>query len=120
MRADEETLFKDEHEAAQAVHRHIVRGIGMPPMDVLCAHLDAHAREETADQILSAYDVFLQRLDDTSVRKRLGALRPEDAYADSSFHELRQQSRRFQDGLIAMFYSDNEIVRDLMYKYGVF
>jgi hypothetical protein len=74
----------------------------------------------TAKQILSAYDAFLATLDDPDKRKRLSGLKPEDSYADAVFEDLRARSHDFQSGLIDMFYKENEQLRELMLKYGVF
>lgn len=115
-----DTLFRDQKEAAELVQRHLVGGLGRPPLDVLCAHLERYARKETAISILAAYDAFLARLDDGMVRSRLKSLKPEQAYTDTTFQELRDRSHEFQGGLDAMFHDDHGEVRDLMLKYGVF
>lgn len=116
----EHLLFKDEHEAAQKVQAHLARKLGVPPLDILCAALQRPLKKETATRILSAYDLFLQTLNDSDKRAQLKKLSPEASYADPVFKQLRDRSHEFDEGLTALFYEGNDALRKLILKYGVF
>ncbi len=113
-------LFKDQEEAAQRVHQHLASRLGTPPLEVLCGVLLTRAKPETAQAILRAYDAFLAALDDEDTRNGLARLTAEASYADPVFRELRNRSREFEAGLIELFYTDDDDLRNLMMKYGVF
>jgi len=113
-------LFKDEDEARQTVKSRVAQRLKLTPLDSLSQHLLSHAKKETSDKILSAYDLFLKRLNEPDSRKTLNELPINESYSNPLFGELREVSHRFQDGLNAMFYDDDEHVRELMRIYGVF
>lgn len=116
----EHLLFKDQHEAAQKVQAHLARKLGVPPLDILCAALQGSVKKETAARILSAYNLFLQTMNDGEKRAQLKKLSPEASYADPVFNELRDSSHEFGDGLTSLFYEGDGELRKLILKYGVF
>jgi len=113
-------LFKNEDEARQAVKSHLAQRLELTPIDSLAHHLLSHAKKETSNTILSAYDTFLERLNEPDSRKILSELPIDRSYSDSLFSDLREASHQFQDGLNAMFFDDDERVHALMRMYGVF
>jgi hypothetical protein len=116
----QDELFKHEREARQAVKSHVAERLKLTPIDSLSHHLLSHAKKATSDAIFSAYDTFLKRLNEPESRKTLIDLPIGRSYSDSLFGELRTVSHLFQDGLNAMFFDDDERVRELMRIYGVF
>ncbi len=115
----QDVLFKDPNEAVQAVQRHLAERLGTPPIDVLCTYL-ARGKKQTAIQVLESYNTFLMHMKTKASREELAKLRPEDAYSNDLFQELRKCSSEFQAGLNTMFYHDNPTMHRLMLKYGVF
>jgi hypothetical protein len=77
-------------------------------------------KKETADKLFSSYNAFLLLLNDEHKREHLKRLRPDDVQGDDVFDEVRQFSHEFQNGLTAMFFHDDEKLRDLTIFYEVF
>lgn len=117
---EDDDLFKDETSASNTVHRHLIERLGVPPIDLVCAHLRTRSTRQTAEMILQPYDSFLACLNDSTKRDRFENLTPVEAQADAAFKDMRELSRVFQSGLNAMFYDDDAETRDLMLRYGVF
>lgn len=92
----------------------------MTPLDVLSTGLLDFAADGTARNVMSAYDRFLQALDSDQERSRLERLEFDAAVQDDLFLELREISHRFRDGLESLFFDDNEQLRMLTRRYGVF
>jgi len=92
----------------------------MMPIDILCRALIDFGQPDTSKKILAAYDGFLGKLNDESVRKHLAGLDMEDASGDEQFQEMRGFSHAFRDGLDKFFFDDNPDLSRLTRKYGVF
>lgn len=75
----------------------------------------------TARSIFDNYNHFLAILDDADKRTELEcANSDEDLRNSKAWEEVRSVSRPFHDGLVALFLSDDEPLRTLTMKYGVF
>jgi hypothetical protein len=70
--------------------------------------------------LFSSYNAFLGLLDDAEKRERLKKLSLEEIPTDAVFGQVRSISRVFQEGLTALFFHDNDKLRDLTIFYGVF
>lgn len=87
-------------------------------LELLAFSLDAFAGEDVGRQVMGAYDRFLATVDDRDNRTALEGLK----FGESSplFNEMRQVTRDFTDGLVALFFDSNQTVAELTRKYGVF
>lgn len=94
--------------------------VGRPPLDLVAEALSIHADPSTADALLTAYDAFLARLDDSSARNHLEQLPPEKAEADPLFRELQAHGEAFQEALARFFFDGGTDLAALTRTYGVF
>lgn len=118
-RRGEHPLFRDQEEAKRKVHQHLAQKLGVAPLDMLCETFRARGKPSTAAKILSAYNEFLAALD-SERRDHLKRLSADESYGDAVFRKLRKHSHEFQEGLTALFYDDDETLRKLTIRYGVF
>lgn len=93
---------------------------GTPAIDVLCDVLVARASNETAKSVVTAYNEFLESLNDSDQRKVLKELSFDSAASDDVFQVLRTNSHEFRDGLESLFFEENEDLAKLTKRYGVF
>lgn len=70
----------------------------MPAIDRM---LSICGRRNT-EGVLTSYDRFLQRLEDTKVRSRLNALKPSER-GDALFHEMKTEGHHFTRELLKLF-----------------
>lgn len=99
---------------------HLVKYVRMTPLEVLGEGLSRYAKEDTAKQILNAYNSFLSKLADPRIRNHLEKLDISKVDSDKTFDELCGISHKFQDGLTSFFFDENEQLAELTRKYGVF
>lgn len=94
----------------------------LTPLEVVAqACLQQSIRPETARSIFENYDRFLSILDDPNKRRELEAARSHDDLRGSKvWNEIREVSWPFHDGLVALFLKDDEGLKNLTMKYGVF
>lgn len=78
-------------------------------------------RPDTAFAIFDSYNRFLAILDDPRKRGDLEmATSHEDLRNSTAWQEVREVSRPFHEGLVALFLNDDEELKNLTMKYGVF
>jgi hypothetical protein len=114
-----------EPPAIGMVEEQLVNGcaelVGLPPLDMLCRVLNSINSDETARQILTAYDDYLGLVNDPSKREHLdGDVDFQNAFADPIFSEVREISERFGGGLQTLFFEEHDGLTKLTQKYGVF
>jgi predicted nucleotidyltransferase len=115
-----EEILDDESMMPASLADFLLERVKRKPIDVLCRLLLRQPNQETVLDILDSYDRFLGLLNDEDKRDRLATLPFEVADLDDLFSEVRALSDRFQEGLTSLFYRDDEKLRDLIVKYGVF
>jgi predicted nucleotidyltransferase len=98
----------------------LLEQIRLTPLDLLADVARLCARPETARRMFDSYDHFLGTLGDEARRRRLEALRFEDAADDELFRELQHSGAEFQRGLTSLFFEDDERLSELTRKYGLF
>src|SRR5258708_11647690 len=92
-----------------------------PPLEILATLLlERNIKQETALKLFSSYNAFLTLLDDEGKRNRLKELPLDEIATDPVFAEVRKFSHAFQEGLTALFFYDDEKLRELTIFYGVF
>jgi hypothetical protein len=92
----------------------------LTPIDLLCQELLRMDRADVVTDVMDSYDAFLALLDDEASRRHLGNLKFDEAGDDELFERVRALSHSFQRGLTALFFNGDEILRNLIVKYGVF
>ena len=91
------------------------------PLDTLAAvfHSRAHLHD-AARKIFGAYDRFLGVLLNPEMRERLNGLSLESQGDDALYQQLRKDSHEFRDGLLDLFFRDDNLLAELTLMYGVF
>jgi hypothetical protein len=94
----------------------------LTPLELVAkACLEHGARPETAHSIFDNYDRFLAIVDDPEKRSELEAAKShEDLRGSTVWNEVRMVSAPFHDGLVSLFLKDDENLKTLTMKYGVF
>jgi hypothetical protein len=90
------------------------------PIDIISSTFLGLNNSETGKAFFDAYDMFLSRIDDSSVRERLKDLSYEESESDPLFLELREMGHRFQKAISRLFFEDNQELKLLTQEYGVF
>jgi hypothetical protein len=90
------------------------------PLDIVSQALDQFASNDTAAQLLAAYNAFLALLDDEDKRRHLEGLQPEAAAQDGIYQLAREMTHQFQGALDKLFFEDHVELSKLIRKYGVF
>src|SRR6266850_2566683 len=104
-----------------AMEEHLRKFVQTPPLEILATLLlERNIKHETALKLFSSYNAFLTLLDDEGKRNRLKELPLDEISTDAVFAEVRKFSHEFQEGLTALFFYDDEKLRDLTIFYGVF
>jgi predicted nucleotidyltransferase len=103
------------------MEEHLLRFIQKTPLEILATFLvERKIKKETTVKLFSSYNAFLALLDDADKRDRLKKLSLDEIPTDAVFGEIRSIGRTFQQGLTALFFHDDEQLRDLTIFYGVF
>ncbi len=96
--------------------------LAKPPLETiakLCATLPI--RDETIRAIFDNYDRFLGILDHHDKREELERAQNHDELrASTAWIEIREISHPFHDGLVNLFLRDDDQLRQLAMRYGVF
>jgi len=98
---------------------HLRQSVSRTALDVLAETWLEFPNDASASRMFSAYDTFLEVLDNPEQRQRLAGLRPEDAAKDELFQRLRAVGHEFQDSLNDLFFDTPDLLQ-LTRKYGVF
>jgi len=101
---------------------YLERQLALTPLEVIakmCLVLDVNPT--TAHAIFDNYERFLAVLDDPGKRGELAeAQTHEDLRQSAAWREVRDLSLPFHDGLVSLFLKDNEELKTLTMKYGLF
>jgi len=92
----------------------------VPPLELVARAILECNDDSLADQVFSAYDKFLHVLADPESRKKLEAVRFEDAPADSTYDGLREASHTFREGVTRLFFDAHPKLPKLIRDFGVF
>jgi hypothetical protein len=90
-----------------------------PPLESLATIVETHAPSLTGE-IFDNYDLFLALLSDDRKRTRLENLKPDQAYKDDLFLEIRHVAAKFDAALIKLLFGSNDEITRLAQKYGIF
>ncbi|HZL25104.1 MAG TPA: nucleotidyltransferase domain-containing protein [Acidobacteriaceae bacterium] len=113
-------LLKDR--TVSRLTAYLVEQFALTPLEIIAkACVDLGVPDATARDIFDNYDRFLSILDDREQREELErAQTHDDLRSSSTWETIRQVSKPFHDGLVALFLRDNEQLKGLTMKYGVF
>lgn len=75
---------------------------------------------DTARLLFDSYDAFLALLSSEEKRSRLKNLSLDELGTDATFGEVRKLGRAFQEGLDRLFFKEDDELRELIQRYGVF
>jgi hypothetical protein len=105
-----------------ALTEYMERRLFLTPLEVVAqACLQPSIKSDTAHSIFDNYDRFLSVLDDPNKRAELEAVKShEDLRNSTVWNEIREVSRPFHDGIVALFLKDDDQLKDLTMHYGVF
>lgn len=90
------------------------------PLELLARVVLDVEDNDVADAIFSSYDQFLGVLADPVARKRLEAVRFEDALDEPAYAGLRDASQRFREGVTRLFFDVHPKLPKLIRDFGVF
>jgi hypothetical protein len=91
------------------------------PLEILAqAALLPGITDETATKLFGTYDRFLSILDDDAKRKELEVIDISKLQTSPVWKEITALGRTFQEGLISLFFEENEHLSALAKEYGVF
>ena len=101
---------------------YLVEHFAHTPLEIIAkACVDLGIHDATARDIFDSYDRFLGILDDPDQRADLERAQTHDDLRSSpTWAKIRDVSKPFHDGLVNLFLRDNEQLKDLTMKYGVF
>jgi predicted nucleotidyltransferase len=118
--AARESLKKSKN--VSALTEYLERELALTPLEVIAkACLELHVSASTARAVFDNYDRFLGILDDREKRNELEKVRThEDLRGSRVWGEIRDLSRPFHDGLVSLFLNDDDALKTLTMKYGVF
>jgi len=112
--------FAGNRDSKSTLVEHLVKYIRMTPLEVLTESLSKYALDNTAKQIMNAYNSFLSEVAKSNIRNHLEKLDISEADSDKTFKGLCEISREFQVGLTSFFFDDNDELAELTRTYGVF
>jgi Putative nucleotidyltransferase DUF294 len=91
------------------------------PLELLArVAINDWVKKDTATDIFSAYNEFLDALSDRETRSHLETVRFEDAASDNIYSQLRTTSRRFRLGINDLFFDQHHQLKRLIRDFGVF
>ena len=100
---------------------HLKRYVNSTPLEILAHSVFVYAVPDgTSKKLFDSYDLFLDKLNDSEVRKHLRELKSERAEASSVFQTMRDLSHEFQDALTELFFRRIKSLSTLIETYGVF
>ncbi len=120
--ADDSLTLLREKKDVSLLTAYIERQIALNPLEIIAkVCLNLEIGHETARAIFDSYDRFIAILDDSGKRSELETGRSQDEVRNSEvWGEIRQLSKSFHEGLVALFLKDDRRLQSLAMTYGVF
>jgi hypothetical protein len=105
-----------------ALADYLEKQLSRAPLEILAqACIERKIAQETARAVFDSYNRFLAILDDDAKRAELDKAAGHAGLRNSKvWEEVRAVSRPFHDGLVNLFLNDDQELRMLTMKYGVF
>ncbi len=114
-------IYDIPEKPAGALIEYVSTYANQTPLEILAdALMDYNISEETVCDLLDSYDAFLECLNNVGHREILKNLSLEASKDDKVFQQMRKIGHRFQRGLDKLFFVENEELRNLIQKYGIF
>ena len=102
------------------LQQHLMRFVKTPSLGIVVWSMRQLGLSAECGGLLDNYEEFVRSLNDEELRTHLGALRPQDAYSDASFLQLREASHQFQAAPRHIFFEVDTPLREFTIDYGVF
>ncbi|HEX6900992.1 MAG TPA: nucleotidyltransferase domain-containing protein [Thermoanaerobaculia bacterium] len=118
--ADRDDIVSDAATMPPKLSDFFLGQMRLTPIDLLSQALLRTDRAETVADVMDSYDAFLALLGDEANRQHLEDLKFDDARDDEIFERVRALSHSFQRGLTDIFFNGDDMLRNLVVKYGVF
>jgi len=120
--AEEARIELRQERTVSRLTAYLVDQFALTPLEIIAkACMDLAIPDVTVRAIFDNYDRFLGILDDPEQRADLEHARTHDDLRSSpTWGKIRDVTKPFHDGLVALFLKDNEQLKDLTMKYGVF
>jgi hypothetical protein len=120
--ADESLTLLRKKKDVSLLTAYIERQTVLTPLEIIAkVCLNLEIGQETTRAIFDSYDQFLAILDDSSKWSELETGRSQDELRNSEvWGEIRQLSRAFHEGLVALFLKEDSRLQSLAMTYGVF
>lgn len=90
------------------------------PLELVARVVLEYDDDDIARAIFTSYDAFVQVLADPESRKKLEAVRFEDAAHDPTYDGLREVSHAFRGGVTRLFFDVHPKLPRLIRDFGVF
>jgi predicted nucleotidyltransferase len=105
-----------------ALTEYLERQLALTPLEAIAQMcLGVRVNSDTIHAIFDNYDRFLAVLDDPEKRGELAEARThDDLRRSAAWSEIRDLSGPFHDGLVTLFLKDDEDLKTLTMKYGLF
>lgn len=116
----EKSLFRDPPNPLSLIQLLLKEYVDQTPIDICARAFLDWGKLETAKEFFDAYNEFLSKLADETMRAQLKALNYETAAKNEEFQNLRTTSHKFQEAALRFFFQDNEKVKTLTEQYGLF
>jgi len=118
---DARRALKDAKDVS-VLTEYIEQQLALTPLEVLAKLcLDRRVSAETARTIFDNYDRFLSILDDRDKRRELEQARTHDDLRNSRvWSDIRDVSGPFHEGLVKLFLNEDDELKALTMKYGLF
>ena len=115
-------LFSESRDSTLPFIQKLMSFVNRTPLDILAESVLNYAPKNSrlAEKLFCNYDTFLAALNDDELRAHLDQVGYEEAKEDKRFNELREITRRFQEGLVELFFESDQKLCQLTREYGVF
>lgn len=117
---DRDIIVSDTANLPPRLANYLLEQMRITPIDLLSEELLKTDNLDIVGDIMDSYDDFLDLLSHEQNRRHLQDLKFEDAVGDEIFERIRALSQSFQRGLTGLFFHGDDILRELVTKYGVF
>lgn len=118
--ADRDSFLADLEHFPERFASWLLEQTRLAPIDMLADVVTVRSNGETARRLFGSYDRFLAVLEDDDARAHLEKLPFDDAADDALLREMQALGSEFQRGLTRLFFHDDERLRELTMKYGLF
>lgn len=105
----------------ESLHKHLHDLVLEKPLDCIVMVLKTHGiPDEIISELITAYDQFLELLDDKERREKLAAIPKKESYIDPDFIAAREITYKFQTNLQKAFFFEGSKLKTFTTNYCIF